>query len=212
MYGNSPTGTEGEPLPKKAKNQCPLPSGPSPERLLAHANALINKVSSFVTKPVNAKYGNKGMATTHDRPNQNVETPSAPMDPPLPVETEATTTHDKPTRTIRYKICKESFFSIKELNDHHQADHGVVDCEQCGKHFSTHTALDKHMYSHSKLRFVCEDCEQSFPFKSRLEQHKITHQVEPSFKCHHMGCEYFFKNKGGLQQTSTYPRRRLLHM
>ena len=43
---------------------------------------------------------------------------------------------------------------------------------------------------------MCEDCGQSFPFKSRLEQHKITHQSDPSFKCHHMGCEHSFKNKG----------------
>ena len=64
MQEDSPMGNEGEPVPKKAKNPRPLPSGPSPERLLAHANALINRVSSFVTKLVNAKYGNKSMAIT----------------------------------------------------------------------------------------------------------------------------------------------------
>ena len=48
-----------EPVPKKAKDSQPSQSGHSPERLLAHAKALINKVSSYVTKPVDAKYGGK---------------------------------------------------------------------------------------------------------------------------------------------------------
>ena len=50
---------DGEPVPKRAKDSRPSRSGPSPERLLAHANTLINKVSSFMTKPVDAKYSGK---------------------------------------------------------------------------------------------------------------------------------------------------------
>ena len=85
---------DSEPEPKKARNQHPSASGPSLERLLAHANALINKVSSFVTKPVNAKHSKK---TT---PQRNMETPSVITDLPQPVGTESTSTHDKPARTI----------------------------------------------------------------------------------------------------------------
>ena len=58
-----------EPVPKKVKNTHPQSSSPSPERLIAHANAIINKVSSFITKPMNAKYGNKGTVTTAERSN-----------------------------------------------------------------------------------------------------------------------------------------------
>ena len=76
---------------------------------------------------------------------------SASTEPSLPVETDNTSTHDKPTRTIRCKISKEPFGSIKELNEHHQVDHGIMDCEQCGKHFGTRTALDKHMYTPNEL-------------------------------------------------------------
>ena len=130
MQEDSPMVNKGEPVPKKAKNPRPLQCGPSPERLLAHANALINRVSSFVTKPVNAKYGNKGMRITGEKPNRNVEMASASTELSLPVETDDTSTHDKLTYTIRCKICKEPFGSIKELNEHHQVDHGVVDCEQ----------------------------------------------------------------------------------
>ena len=107
---------------------------------------------------------------------------------------------DKHVRTIRCKICIESFGSIKELNNHHQVDHGVVDCELCDKKFATQTALDKHMYTHKDLRFVCEDCGQSFPFKSRLEQHRITHQADPGFMCQHKGCDRSFKNRGDLNR------------
>ena len=42
-----------EPKPKRSKGIRPSRSDPSPERLLAHANALINKVSSFVTEQSN---------------------------------------------------------------------------------------------------------------------------------------------------------------
>ena len=109
-------------------------------------------------------------------------------------------TQDRHTHTIHCKICRESFGSIKELNDHHREDHGVVDCDLCDKKFATHTALDKHMYMHNDLRFVCEDCGQSFQFKSRLEQHRITHQVDPSFMCQYRGGDRCFKNKGDLNR------------
>ena len=119
-----------EPKHKKAKESCPARSGPSPERLLAHATALINKVSSFVTKPVDAKHGGK---KPRDRNKLNVETAST-MEGSLPVamfdsSTPIQSTQEKSTRTIRCKICIDSFSSIKELNDHHRKDHGVVDCD-----------------------------------------------------------------------------------
>ena len=101
---------------------------------------------------------------------------------------------DKQACTIWCKICIESFGSIKELNNHHRVDHGVVDCELCDKKFATQTALDKHMYTHKDLNFVCDNCGQSFPFKSRLEQHRITHQGDPGFMCKHKGCDRSFKN------------------
>ena len=61
-------------VPKKAKDSHPSQSGPSPERLLAHANTLINKVSSFMTKPVDAKYGGKKpIVSSGDKTKLNVE-------------------------------------------------------------------------------------------------------------------------------------------
>ena len=132
-------------------------------RLLAHANALINRVSSFVTKPVDAKYGGKKpVVSSGENIKLNVETAGVSTEASQPVKTTDNSTpvqvtHDKHTHTIWCKICIDSFGSIKELNDHHQ-DHGVVDCDLCDKKFATQTALDKHMYTHNDLHFVCEDC------------------------------------------------------
>ena len=182
-----------EPKQKKPKGAHPSRSGPSPERLLAHANALINKVSSFVSKPSNEP--------SDDGIVSNVEASSQINDQILPVETSnSTPVCNKPARTIRCKICIDSFGSIKELNEHHRKDHRIVDCEQCAQKFATQSSLDKHMYLHNDLRFVCEDCGQSFPFKSRLEQHQITHQTELSFMCKHKGCSGGFKNKGDFNR------------
>ena len=82
-----------EPKQKKPKGAHPSRSGPSPERLLAHANALINKVSSFVSKPSNEP--------SNDGTVSNVETSSQINDQMLPVETSnSTPVCNKPARTI----------------------------------------------------------------------------------------------------------------
>ena len=57
-----------EPKHKRAKRAHPSRSGPSPEQLLAHANALINKVSNFVSMPSNEPL--------NDRTGSNLEAPS----------------------------------------------------------------------------------------------------------------------------------------
>ena len=120
-----------EPRPKKSKGACPGRSGPSPERLLAHANALINKVSSFVSNPPTE--------ASNDDTVSNVEAASQKNSSSLPVEmpsSKAACKSSKSARTIQCKICIDSFGSIKELNDHHRKDHRIVDCELCDKKFA----------------------------------------------------------------------------
>ena len=62
------------------------------------------------------------------------------------------------------------------------------------------TLLDKHKYYHHELKFVCEHCEQGFPFVSRLEQHKITHQKIATLPCIHKNYGRTFKNLGDLNR------------
>ena len=93
-----------------------------------------------------------------DKSNLNVEMPNVSNEASRPVETPANPNsvcgnQDKQAHTIRCKICIESFGSIKELNIHHQADHGIVDLEMCDKKFPTQTALDKHM---SHFSYMCK--------------------------------------------------------
>ena len=86
MSGNSVN--DDELVLKNAKDSCPSQSGPSPERLLAHANSLINKVSSFMTKPVDAKYGGKKpIVSSGEKIKLNVEMAGVSTEASQPVET-----------------------------------------------------------------------------------------------------------------------------
>ena len=141
------------------------------------------KFGTLHWQPVDSKQGGK---KSRDKDTLLVEISNQPENA-LPVVTSNASIpmniQEKSCRTIRCKICIDSFGSIRELDEHHLKDHGIVDCDACDKKFEMQTALGKHMYMHIDLRFVCETCRQSFPFKSRLEQHWITHQVEANYMC-----------------------------
>ena len=80
----------------------------------------------------------------------------------------------KRPRRFKCKICGESLISVKDLNAHHRSTHNVQFCDECGKGFSSKSALEKHIYIHKELRFVFDRCGMGFPFESHLSQHKIT--------------------------------------
>ena len=104
----------------------------------------------------------------------------------------------KRPRRFKCKICGESATSVKDLNAHHRSTHDIQFCDECGKGFSTKSALEKHIYIHKELRFVCDRCGMRFPFESRLSQHKITHHTYASLKCMKKNCDRCFKNVGDL--------------
>ena len=181
-------------MPKKPKDSYPSRSGPSPERLLAHANALIQKVNKYVTKPVNAKFGvNTGWIKDH-APSPHVETgdeetqasqvETTENESELPIGKPKSKSHC----TVKCKICKGAFKSVSALNEHHKDDHGVVGSDSCDKKFETMSALEKYKYLHQDLKYICEDCGQSYPFQSRLKQHCIVHQKTLNFMCKRAGC------------------------
>ena len=60
--------------------------------------------------------------------------------------------YKRPCR-FKCKICGESATSVKDLNAHHRSSHNVQFCDDCGKGFSTRSALEKHVYIHKELRF-----------------------------------------------------------
>ena len=107
----------------------------------------------------------------------------------------------KRPRRFKCKICGESVTSVKDLNAHHCSTHNVQFCEDCGKGFFTKSALEKHIYIHKELRFVCDRCGMGFQFESRLSQHKITQRTYASLKCMKKNCNGCFKKCGGPEST-----------
>ena len=106
----------------------------------------------------------------------------------------------KKKRKARCKICGTSCTNVKELNQHHKDTHDIVFCPECDKAFSTHTSLDKHMYVHKDMEYVCDQCGQHFLFDSRLSQHKITHRKVGTQYCMVKNCGRVFKNIGDLNR------------
>ena len=60
----------------------------------------------------------------------------------------------KKKRKAHCKICGNS--DVKELNQHHKDTHDIVFCLDCDKAFSTCTSLDKHMYVHKGMDYICD--------------------------------------------------------
>ena len=90
----------------------------------------------------------------------------------------------KKTRKAQWKICGEVCDSVNDLNSYHHRDHG----------FSTQRALDKHVYMHKDLKFMCDVSGKSFPFDSHLQQHKIVHRTMTTPPCMKKNCDNKFKN------------------
>ena len=107
--------------------------------------------------------------------------------------------YKRPQR-FKCKISGESATSVKDLNVHHHLTHDLQFCDDCGKGFSTKSALEKHIYIHKELRFVCDRCGMGFPFQSCLSKHKITHRTYASLKCMKKNCDKCFKNVGDLNR------------
>ena len=158
------------------------------DKLIDQAKALINTAKTFVTKPVKRKHGSTSFSPsstsrTQPKPNalDSLQEQTVRNLTTLHVGTDGTMTPstEMPTLAKKWKIrCKlyvNTFPSVKELNTHHHKDHGIVQCPECDKYFSTQSLLDKHSYSHKEANYSCELCGKCFQFESRLNQHMVTH-------------------------------------
>ena len=122
--------------------QSQINSNNTTDQLIDHAKALIDTAKTFVTKPVGHKHGTKQPTTSpvgtggkpkpkpkaldmlHGQTLNNLAT--------LKVGTDGTSDTNS-SRKIKCKICTEILSSFKELNTHHQNDHGIVSCTKCDK-------------------------------------------------------------------------------
>ena len=203
-------------------------SDPTPDQLIARANSLINQSKEWIDLAVNVKEeamdkgvalcevtGTKLHVETDDKkkalsslhavtiaklsPPSNVAVPVGTVDNKISPPTSSST--NKKNRTVGCKMCEQSFPSVRDLNTHHRADHGIVKCHHCSRAFGsrafgTRTALDKHMYNHQELDFLCIICGKRFTFQSRLDQHKLVHQLESALECKEPECGKKFKGIG----------------
>ena len=72
----------------------------------------------------------------------------------------------KKKRKAHCKICGNSCKNMKELNQHDRDTHDIVFCSDCNKAFSTRTSLDKHMYVHKAMDYVCANAVKVFRLRA----------------------------------------------
>ena len=219
-----------EPKKNTPNKTRPKPDGPSTAVLNAHAQIQNKRHKIFETKPVPTLPVRNQQTGEPETGAANVETPhSVETSTPVETtpannsetesygNTESESENKKPVngtlvmktvgivrrkkkRKAHCKICGNSCKNVKELNQHHRDTHDIVFCPDCNKAFSTRMSLDKHMYVHKAMDYVCDKCGQSFPFESRLKQHKITHQTVATHSCMVKNCSRSFKNTGDLNR------------
>ena len=204
---------------KHSKNK----SDPTPDQLIARAKSLINQSKEWIDLAVVVKEEavDKGVALVEAtgtmlhvemddkkkalsslhvvtiaklRLPSNVVVPVGTVDNKIIPPTSSST--NKKNHTVGCKMCEQSFPSVGDLNNYHRVDHGIVKCQHCSGAFGTRTALDKHMYNHRDLDFLCVICGKRFAFQSHLDQHTLVYQTESALKCMERDCGKKFKGIG----------------
>ena len=105
----------------------------------------------------------------------------------------------KRERIIKCRLCTKTFSTTHVLNNHHRDEHGIVDCPQCEKKFTSQSLLDKHLYSHRELKHVCNICRKKFSFESRSVQHLSVH-INNHHSCPVKTCDKEFKGISDLHR------------
>ena len=103
-------------------------------------------------------------------------------------------------RMFKCSMCVSRFPSLKELNAHYIQNHRSVNCDICGKTFSTPSSLRKHRYTHieESEQLKCRTCDKRFPFESQLKSHRHSHRRARYYKCASANCDKSFRHPGDL--------------
>ncbi|XP_051899996.1 zinc finger protein 541-like [Pristis pectinata] len=76
-----------------------------------------------------------------------------------------------------------------------------TECSQCGKSFSSASALSKHYLTHShERRHVCRICSKAFKRQDHLSGHLLTHQKNKPYVCMEHGCDKSYCDSRSLRR------------
>ncbi|XP_066275454.1 gastrula zinc finger protein XlCGF57.1-like [Branchiostoma lanceolatum] len=98
-------------------------------------------------------------------------------------------------------ICSRECSAPKYLKLHllkHENDRQrPLDCDMCGKTFSTHQSMKLHRYTHTGEKpFACKICNKHFRQAGTLKRHMVTHTGEQPHRCPH--CPRHFSQRSSL--------------
>ncbi|ETN69229.1 BTB/POZ domain protein [Necator americanus] len=194
----------------KHANAIPMPK--YEQQFLSLAQQLGGEAAAAALLEANAALGAAGdedyendSSFEHMDDEEEDETPveGQPSTSTVEVEKHRARQHNRNTgylcqlSTERFFKCLECGFRARSRTQlwahermHSSLDERPLHCEECGRGFNTHTALEMHFSSHDEPRsFVCEDC----GFATANSDHMTTHRRQ-----HTEGCDYSSPKKSQL--------------
>lgn len=81
--------------------------------------------------------------------------------------------------------CATVFFSLNKLRNHRCtcSDEVPFHCPICRQDFMYKVAITKHMFTHSKERLQCAECDQTFSDRTSLRTHQHSHGFHKPYEC-----------------------------
>ena len=81
--------------------------------------------------------------------------------------------------------CGKTLSSKHTLRVHMQLHTGQFGyyCEPCRRGFSGRTHFERHVRSHERLKYQCDQCDKTFVDKGKLKHHMSVHTGEYKFTC-----------------------------